>query len=70
MTGLLYALASLGAFALAAGLILAIAQKAFHIEGDPMVTKSMPCCHKPSAANAVIQAANPMPQPWLPVKKK
>lgn len=39
MTGLLYALASLGAFALAAGTILAIAQKAFHIEGDPMVDK-------------------------------
>jgi len=39
MTGLLYALASLGAFALVAGLVLAIAQKVFHIEGDPMVEK-------------------------------
>jgi len=39
MTGLLYALASLGAFALLAGLVLAIAQKAFRVEGDPMVDK-------------------------------
>ena len=39
MTGLLYALASWGAFALASGLILDIAQKVFHIEGDPMVDK-------------------------------
>ncbi|MBN4073586.1 electron transport complex subunit RsxB [Mariprofundus ferrooxydans] len=37
MTGLLYALASLGAFALCAGIVLAIAQKIFHIEGDPMI---------------------------------
>ncbi|MDX8406705.1 MAG: electron transport complex subunit RsxB [Mariprofundus sp.] len=39
MTGLLYALLSLGTFALLAGLGLAIAQKLFHIEGDPMVDK-------------------------------
>lgn len=39
MTGLLYALSSLGAFALLAGIVLAIAQKAFHVDGDPMVDK-------------------------------
>jgi len=39
VTGLLYGLLSLGAFALLAGLILAIAQKRFHIEGDPMVDR-------------------------------
>jgi len=39
MTHLLAALLSLGAFALFAGLVLAVAQRVFHIEGDPMVDK-------------------------------
>ncbi|ATX78993.1 electron transport complex protein RnfB [Mariprofundus aestuarium] len=39
MTQLLYALLSLGAFALLAGIVLAVAQKVFHVEGDPMVDK-------------------------------
>jgi len=39
MTGLLYALLSLGGFALLAGIVLAIAQKVFHVDGDPMVEK-------------------------------
>jgi len=39
MAGLWYALASLGAFALVSGLILAIAQKVFYVDGDPMVDK-------------------------------
>ena len=39
MTQLLYALLSLGAFALVAGIVLAVAQKVFHVEGDPMVEK-------------------------------
>lgn len=39
MMQLLYALSALGAFALAAGTILAVAQKLFHVEGDPMVDK-------------------------------
>jgi len=37
MSQLTYALSSLGAFALFAGVVLAIAQKAFHVEGNPMV---------------------------------
>jgi len=39
MTGLFYALLSLGGFALLAGVVLAIAQQVFHVEGDPMVDK-------------------------------
>ncbi len=39
MTHLLAALLSLGAFALLAGVVLAVAQRVFHIEGDPMVDK-------------------------------
>lgn len=39
MTQLLYALLSLGTFALVAGIVLAVAQKVFHVEGDPMVDK-------------------------------
>ncbi len=39
MSHLLAALLSLGAFALIAGIVLAVAQKLFHIEGDPMVDK-------------------------------
>ncbi len=39
MTHLLAALLSLGAFALFAGLVLAVAQRVFHINGDPMVDK-------------------------------
>jgi electron transport complex protein RnfB len=37
MLQLTYALLSLGAFALLAGAVLAVAQKVFHVEGDPMV---------------------------------
>ncbi len=39
MEQLLYATLSLGAFALIAGIILAIASKVFHIEGDPLSDK-------------------------------
>ncbi len=39
MIQVLYALLALGAFALVAGAILAVAQKLFHVEGDPMVDK-------------------------------
>jgi len=39
MSQLVYALLSFGAFALLAGVILAIAQRVFHVEGDPMVDK-------------------------------
>jgi len=39
MEQLLYAILSLGAFALIAGIILAIASKVFHIEGDPLSDK-------------------------------
>jgi len=36
---ILVALLSLGGFALLAGLVLAVAQKVFHIEGDPLVDR-------------------------------
>jgi len=36
---LMYAMAALGGFALIAGLILAVASKKFHIEGDPLSDK-------------------------------
>ena len=39
MEQLLYATLSLGAFALIAGIVLAIASKVFHIEGDPLSDK-------------------------------
>lgn len=39
MIQLIYAILSLGAFALVAGVVLAIARKVFHIESDPMVDK-------------------------------
>ncbi len=39
MTQFVAAVSSLGAFALVAGIILAIAQKVFRVEGDPMVEK-------------------------------
>jgi len=39
MEQLLYATLSLGAFAFIAGIILAIASKVFHIEGDPLSDK-------------------------------
>jgi electron transport complex protein RnfB len=39
MTQLSYALLSLGAFALIAGAVLAIAQKVFHVKSNPMVDK-------------------------------
>ena len=39
MIQLLYALLSLGAFALVAGIILSIAHRVFHVEGDPLVDK-------------------------------
>jgi electron transport complex protein RnfB len=39
MSQLVYALSSLGALALFAGVVLAMAQKLFHVEGDPMAEK-------------------------------
>jgi len=39
MESLIYAVLSLGGFALLAGIVLAIASKAFHIEGDPLSDK-------------------------------
>ncbi|RMH60333.1 MAG: electron transport complex subunit RsxB [Zetaproteobacteria bacterium] len=39
MTGILAAVVSLGGFALAAGIVLAIGHKVFRVEGDPMVEK-------------------------------
>jgi len=37
--GILAAILSLGGMALAAGIVLAIASRIFHVEGDPMVSK-------------------------------
>jgi len=39
MMGILTAILSLGSVALVAGIVLAIASRAFHVEGDPMVDK-------------------------------
>ena len=36
MTDMLYGVASLGGFALFAGIMLAVAMRLFHVEGDPM----------------------------------
>jgi len=37
--GILAAILSLGGVALVAGIVLAIASRVFHVEGDPMVDK-------------------------------
>jgi Na+-translocating ferredoxin:NAD+ oxidoreductase subunit B len=39
MTNILYGALSLGGFALAAGIMLAVAMRLFHVEGDPMAGK-------------------------------
>jgi len=39
MTNILYGALSLGGFALAAGIMLAVAMRLFHVEGDPMASK-------------------------------
>jgi electron transport complex protein RnfB len=39
MTNILYGVLSLGGFALAAGILLAVAMRLFHVEGDPMADK-------------------------------
>ena len=39
MTNILYGALSLGGFALASGILLAVAMRLFHVEGDPMAGK-------------------------------
>jgi len=39
MTNILYGALSLGGFSLAAGILLAVAMRLFHVEGDPMAGK-------------------------------